>query len=146
MDKTNSVENYIYSEKKNILVFLFCKNAFENNIRMVLFVVELLLRLSSNTVAAIIFSRVKPRLHVLTYITFVGSAMLERVAGMQDDVWPTLFCWKKCLIDIKTFFQQKMLVKHQLTCRRHVLTLLNQRTLYNDVKTCSRGFIISYHQ
>ena len=45
--------------------------------------------------------------------------MLECVAGMLDDV---------CL----TFF-----VKPRL----HVLTLLDQQMLYNNVRTCSRGFI-----
>ena len=57
------------------------------------------------------------------------------------------------MIEIKTLFQQKMLVKHHLTCRLHVLTLLNQQMLYNKyiiillllfyVWTCSRGLDFS---
>ena len=40
-------------------------------------------------------------------------------------------CWRKCLIEIKTFFQQKMLNKRHQTCMLHVLTLLIQRMFYN---------------
>ena len=49
-------------------------------------------------------------------------------------------CWRKCLIEIKTFFQQKMLNKRHQTCMLHVLTLLIQQMFYNNVWACSRGF------
>ena len=64
--------------------------------------------------------------------------MLERVAGILDDVWLTFFVRRMFDFD-QTFFQQKMLVKHHPTCRPHVLTLLNQQMLYNSFKTRSRG-------
>ena len=34
-----------------------------------------------------------------------------------------------------------MLDKRHLTSRLHVLTLLNPQLLYNNVRTCSRGFM-----
>ena len=50
-------------------------------------------------------------------------------------------CWRKCLIEIKTFFQQNwMFNKRHQTCMLHVLTLLIQQMFYNDVWTCIRGF------
>ena len=61
--------------------------------------------------------------------------MLERVAGMLDIV----SLLEECFNFNQTFLEQKMLVKHHLTCRLHVLTLLNQQMLYNNVRTCSRG-------
>ena len=33
----------------------------------------------------------------------------------------------------------KMLVRHRLTRRLHVLTLLNQKSLCDNVRTCSQG-------
>ena len=42
-------------------------------------------------------------------------------------------CWRKCLIEIKTFFQQKMLNKRHQTCMLHVLTLLIHQMFYNNV-------------
>ena len=52
-------------------------------------------------------------------------------------------CWRKCLIEIKTFFQQKMLNKRHQTCMLHVLKLLIQQMFYNNVWTCSRGLWVS---
>ena len=42
-------------------------------------------------------------------------------------------CWRKCLIEIKTFFQQKMLNKRHQTCMLHDLKLLIQQMFYNNV-------------
>ena len=47
---------------------------------------------------------------------------------------------EECFDFNQTFFQQKMLVKHHLTWRLHVVTLLIQQMLYNNVRTYSQGF------
>ena len=66
--------------------------------------------------------------------------MLERVAGMLDDVWLTFFVWRTFWFRSNIVSnKKKMLDKRHLTCRLHVLILLNQQMLYNNVRTCSRA-------
>ena len=45
-------------------------------------------------------------------------------------------CWRKCLIEITTFFQQKMLETRHQTCMLHVLSEWEARNYYETLRRC----------
>ena len=71
-------------------------------------------------------------------LTLIGLCNTTLLKG-QLHASTFVVCWRKCLIEIKTFFQQKMLNKRHQTCMLHVLTLLIQQMLYNK---CSTLFLL----
>ena len=65
-------------------------------------------------------------------LTLIGLCNTTLLKGRLH-VSTFVVCWRKCLIEIKTFFQQKMLNQRHQTCMLHVLTLLIQQMFYNNV-------------